>query len=55
LNTYNTFTEETPAETGVCEPRVVKTKANTAENIAKTKMYTNNPREGNSKCKAKLL
>jgi len=55
LNTYNTFIQETPAETGMCEPRVVKTKATTAENIAKTKMYTNNSRERNSKCKAKLI
>jgi len=55
LNTYNTFTQETPAETGMCEPHVVKTKATTALNIAKTKMYTNNSRERNSKCKAKLI
>jgi len=39
----------------MCESRVVKTKATTAENIAKTKMYTNNSRERNSKCKAKSI
>jgi len=47
LNTYNTFTQETPAETKLCEPRVVKTKATTAENFAETKMYKNNSRERN--------
>jgi len=55
LNTYNTFTQEAQAETGMREPRVVKTKATTAENFAKTKMYTNNSRERNSKCKAMLI
>jgi len=57
MNTYNTFTQETPAETGMCEcePRAVETKANTAENVAETKMYTNNLRERNSKCEAKLI
>jgi len=39
----------------MCEPRVVKTKATTAENIAKTKMYTNNSHERNSECKASQI
>ena len=52
---HNTFTQETPVETAMCEPRVVKTKATTAENIAGGKMYTNNSHERNSKFKAKLI
>jgi len=40
----NTFSQETPAETGMCEPRVLKTKATAAENVAGTKMYTSHVR-----------
>jgi len=39
----------------MCEPRVAKTKVTTAENIAETKMHTNNSRESNSKCEAKFI